>query len=149
MDSQTLKILVALTMTVSVIACDRGSHEELNIWGYPRIVSRTEAEFLLRSVIDAARSPDRTSCRPESDFDRSGRLVPELLARKTEDIVDYGQFPGENRSVIELILKTPRWPERGLSVTVHVQNKQCVTYALSTTRSVEQISNSPQQRDPN
>lgn len=76
-------------------------------------------------------------CKAETEFDRSGRLVTELLAADVEDIVDYGQFPGNDKSLFEIVLRTEDWPERGLSIVVHLRSKKCVSYGLSTAIRVE------------
>jgi len=112
-----------------VIGCK--NVEEKNVWGWPRILQRAEAESLLLDAQNSAMSPHPATCIAQTDYDRSGRLVPILLAAKTGDIFDYGQFPGESRSSFEIMLRTDRWPERGLSLTVRLKGKKCVSYQLS------------------
>lgn len=103
-------------------------------------VSRAVAEQLLEQVLAASKTIEPRTCRGESDFDRSGYIVPILQRSSTKDIEHVGKFPWgkEDPDAVEILLRTERWPELGISVLVKRRGATCLSYSLSSTRKVEQ-----------
>lgn len=124
-------LLLALCLVIS--SCTPSGDDQVNIWGYPRLMSRTEAATLLSTVQLSIRGSGEADCLPARPFDRDNELASMLLTAKESDIVDYGQFPrARYAQAIEIIMKGPDWPGKGISLVVYLQDKKCAAYALST-----------------
>jgi hypothetical protein len=129
-------ILVAVCL--AVFSCAHPAENQINIWGYPRLISREEAAALLSVVQLSIQQDGKADCKPAREFDRDDELASMLLAATSADIVDYGQFPrARYAQAVEMIMKGPDWPETGVSLVVYLQDKKCAAYALSIARLAE------------
>jgi hypothetical protein len=134
-----IKYFVGLVaVCLAGFSCAQSGNDQINMWGYPRLISREEASALLSVVQVSIQRAAKSGCQPAREFDRDADLVPILLSATSADIVDFGQFPrARYAQAIEIILKGSNWPETGLSLVVFLDDKKCAAYAMSEARLVE------------
>ncbi len=129
---------IAVVVAVSCIACSPATDTERRLAAGTRL-SLSEVERLLAPVLASARGKDTgDECVAESSFDRESYVSPLLRKATLGDIAHFDQpsWNGES-NVVEIVLKTDRWPDFGLAVFVKVKGNHCQSYSLSSARAAE------------
>jgi len=115
-------------------------NEDMNAWGYPRVVSREVAIQLFQEAQASARDPTRTECALDRGLGHDDRLIPSFVLLTEQDLIDFGVLrSAAGQEGIEILLSGSEWPDKGIWLVVRAQGNHCSSWALAPAIAIEQF----------